>query len=175
MAADPTRRVVLASCAAALPVLLAACKGVQALGAPPPEPASVRVLKDAIVAEEQMVARYRGALADARTATDSSVLAALGGVLAEHEQHLAELQARLSGPAAGRPAAPGARGGPAPAGVPAGLAAALGVLEAAEQASCDRLTGELTSVPPSLAQLFASVAASEATHVEFLRSVGRTP
>ncbi len=53
--------------------------------------------------------------------------------------------------------------------------AVLRELELAEQAASDRLIAELAGLPPSLAQLFASIAASEATHVEYLRAARRSP
>jgi hypothetical protein len=43
-------------------------------------------------------------------------------------------------------------------------------LEHAEQAASDRLIGQLAGLPPALAQLFASIAASEATHVPLLQA-----
>jgi hypothetical protein len=46
-------------------------------------------------------------------------------------------------------------------------------LEEAEQAASDRLIGQLAALPPSLAQLFASIAASEATHVPYLQAARR--
>jgi hypothetical protein len=51
--------------------------------------------------------------------------------------------------------------------------AVLAELEITEQAGSDRLIGELAGLPPSLAQLFASIAASEATHAEYLRAERR--
>lgn len=58
----PSRRALLAGAAASLPLLLTACKGVQALGTPPPPACDIRVLAAAIAAEEAMVARYAAAL-----------------------------------------------------------------------------------------------------------------
>ncbi len=46
----------------------------------------------------------------------------------------------------------------------------LAGLERAEQAASDRLLRQLDGLPGSLAQLFASIAASEATHVPYLKS-----
>ncbi len=54
----PTRRALLAASAATLPVLLTACKGVQSLGTPPAPPRDIVLLRDAISAEQLMVARY---------------------------------------------------------------------------------------------------------------------
>src|ERR1700727_2734195 len=58
----PTRRAVLAASAAALPLLLASCKGVQALGMPPPPPRDIAALRQAISAEHQLVRLYGAAI-----------------------------------------------------------------------------------------------------------------
>ncbi len=57
-----SRRALLTASAAALPLLVTACKGIQALGTPPPPPADVRALQAAISAEAAMIARYDSAL-----------------------------------------------------------------------------------------------------------------
>ncbi len=54
------------------------------------------------------------------------------------------------------------------------LAGALANLAAAEQAAAQRLATGLLAVPPSLAQLLASISASEATHVPVLDQLRRT-
>jgi len=174
--ADRTRRGVLAA-AASLPLLaVSGCKGVGAL-APPPRPGpDVRVLRAAIAAEEAMIARYGTAIARFPGLAET-----LTRLRAEHRQHLAELRTRLVIPAgspyrrgfatpAPRPAgSPGGVGGTATA-LPAGQAAALDFLQTAEDSAAAALLRGLSTVPPSLAQLLASVAASESTHVAVLRS-----
>ena len=52
------------------------------------------------------------------------------------------------------------------------VAVELTALEQAEQAASDRLIGQLGGLPPSLAQLFASIAASDATHATALAAKG---
>jgi hypothetical protein len=160
-----TRRSLLVAASAALPVLLTGCKGVQALGTPPPPPREIRVLQAAIRAEELMVARYSVTLTRL-PASNAGLLAAVRAVQAEHAAHLGELRSRLIEPA----------GAPTPAAARAPALAAssnpsslFGMLEQAEQAASNRLLEQLAVLPPTLAQLFASVAASEATHVPFLR------
>jgi hypothetical protein len=162
-----TRRAVLAASATAVPLLLTGCRGVQALGKPPPPPLDVRVLRAAISAEQLLVARYQAALTAA--ASDPAAHTALGSVLAEHSQHLDQLTARLIEPTTSRSASPGP--GSRPASLPSGLPATVRLLESSELAASDRLLAGLTFVPPSLAQLFASIAASEATHVPLLRAL----
>jgi hypothetical protein len=169
----PARRVVLGAAAAALPLLLTACRGVQVLGMPPPPPADVQALKAAISAEQLMVAHYRAAVAMPAVA-GTGALAALSAVLAEHEQHLAQLQSRLVEPATGPSPSPSAAT-PAPGLPPGGLTGTLRFLEDAEQSASDRLINYLPVVPPTLAQLFASIAASEATHAPFLRAAAHAP
>jgi hypothetical protein len=170
LAIGPTRRAVLAASAAAVPLLVSACRGVQVLGTPPPVPRDVRLLHSAIGAERLMVSRYRAAVAQAGSAGHPTVTA-LTGILAEHEQHLAQLSASLVVPAGSASRLPRATGSSEP--LPTGLPAALGVLENAEQDASNTLAGQLLGVPPSLAQLMASISASEATHVTVLRSLGQ--
>ena len=164
MAADQTRRALLA--AAGLPLLLSACKGVQVLGSPPPPPLDVRALRAAVAAEEHLVRTYTAA-SQPGTTGQPAVLAA---VLAEHRQHLAQLKSRLEESAAQASAAAAATH--AFAAGTGGLLPTLAQLEHAEATASDRLIGQLAGLPPSLAQLFASIAASEATHVPLLRSAG---
>jgi hypothetical protein len=177
-----SRRALLAASAAALPLLVTACRGVQALGTPPPPPAAVRALEAAITAEAAMIARYAAAL---KQLTAGGFTAA-SAVQADHIAHLAQLRSRLVEPPGARPspvnpphgtpsAGPGAAGAAGTTGATGvtGTRAVLGELEIAEQGASDRLIGELAGLPPSLAQLFASIAASEATHAEYLRAQRR--
>jgi hypothetical protein len=162
VAAHPTRRVVLA---AAITVPLAAvsgCGGADVLATPPRPDADVGLLRSAIAAEELMIARY-GAVIGNATAAVTSVLAPL---LAEHRAHLAQLRSRLVAPAGSQTPSP--RAPAAPAGVPSAQSAALAYLRGAEQAAAAALLGRLPHAPASLAQLFASISASEATHVPVL-------
>lgn len=172
-AAGLSRRALLTASAAVLPLLVTACKGVQALGAPPPPPADVRTLQAAISAEAAMIARYASALKQLSADAATSARA----VQAEHVAHLALLRSRLVEPPgvmfSVHPPSLRPSSSPSPA---AGLIsgrAVLRELELAEQAASDRLIGELDGLPPSLAQLLASIAASEATHVEYLRAARR--
>lgn len=173
-ATEPTRRAVLAAAAGALPLLLTACKGIQALGTPPPPGADVRELRQAIAVEEQLIARCTAAIgpggaasAGSAAAADTALAAAVTSVLAEHRQHLAQLKSRLIEPAGSASASPPRQPGSP---LPVGLADAVPALQRAEQAASDALIGRLGGLPPSLAQLFASIAASEATHVPFLQA-----
>jgi Ferritin-like domain len=171
-----TRRGLLAVSGIAVPVLLTGCKGVQVLGAPPGTPSDVLVLRAAISAEVLMVARYAAAVSDlaatippAPSRSDAASLRAVRAVQAEHAEHLVQLKARLVEPA-GSSSAPS----PAPSvRVTGSVSEILSLLEQAEQAASDRLLGQLGGLPGSLAQLFASIAASEATHVPLLRSAGQ--
>ena len=164
----------LAVSAAALPWLLAAagCRsqdvftGPDPLAGRPPLGHNVVTLQAVIAAEQEMVGLYRTAIAgEAGTAARSRALRPL---LAQHEQHLAQLRARLVQPA-GTPASVAAPGPPARS--PAGAAPArvtTARLRAAERASAAGLVRRLATVEPALAQLFASIAASDATHVTVL-------
>ncbi len=172
MTAEPTRRLMLAA-AASGSLALAGCRGISVLGPLPKPGADVVTLRDAIVAEELMVARYESA---------QSTLAASGGkaspanggarslvadLLAEHQAHLLQLRARLVLPPRLATASP--RPSPTPPPVPHAEHRILTALATAEAAASDRLIGQLARVPPELAQLMASIAASEAAHVVLLR------
>ncbi len=172
MRADLRRRSVLAAGAAAVPLLAAGCKGVRVLGTPPKPSREVGVLDEAISAEQVMIARYRSAVN-----ASPSLAGTLRPLLAQHQAHLAALQARLivppgapattalatTGPAATGSATPE----PASPGTPA---TTLPALAAAEDAAAATFTTLLAAVSPSLAQLLASVAASEASHAVLLRT-----
>ncbi len=173
MGADPTRRTLLAASAAGLPLLITACKGVQVLGSPPPPPAEIATLRTAITAEEHLVTAYAAAASPASAGADRET-AVLAAVLAEHRQHLSQLKSRLIETPAQRSAA-AAGTGPSRSVHTGAPRPDVAQLEQAEAAASDRLIGELAGLPPSLAQLFASIAAAEATHVPLLRSLGRIP
>jgi hypothetical protein len=169
MASGPTRRAVLAGAATAVPVLIGGCRGVEVLGTPPPPAPDVRLLRAAIVAEQQLISRYHAVLAG----PGKTAAGRLAVLLAEHEQHLAQLKTRLVVPAgSAQSVAPAAT--PPAASTPADLAGALAALAAAEQTAAQRLGTGLLTVPPSLAQLLASISASEATHVPVLDQLRRT-
>jgi len=173
----PRRRILLAS-ATALPLLLATagCRssslfaGPDPLAGRPPLDHDVLTLQAVIAAEDRLVDMYRTAInVDRGTAARSRVLTSL---LTQHEQHLAQLRARLIEPA-GTPATPaptasaaGGTVGPGPADVTTAR------LRAAERASAAGLVQRLATVEPALAQLFASIAASDATHVTVLAEKG---
>lgn len=176
MAADPTRRAVLAA-SAVLPWLVVGCQGARALGTPPQPAPDVARLRAAISAEELMVARYQAGIRLLRdgpaagTGSEPAASATLAVLLAEHQAHLRQLRSRLipgSPRAAGSAALPRP---PAPS-LPAELHRAISYLSRAEQAASDRLLSQVGNLPASLAQLFASISASEATHVPLLRATG---
>ncbi len=171
MAADPTRRRVLT--ASALAVLAAAGAAGCAPGQPwpwatPPHPSpDVGVLRNVIAAEQAMVSRYTVVIS-ARPALAGT----LAPLLRQHQAHLAQLRERLLVPAgAAASPSPAATARRRPARVPAGQAAALDYLRAAEGDQAAFLVRELaTLASPALAQLFASIGASEATHAALLRT-----
>jgi hypothetical protein len=163
VAADPTRRAVLAS-AAALPLLVTGCKGVAVLAALPKPQPDVVLLRAAISAEHLMIARYQAGIRVAH-GSQGDLSSALLALLAQHRQHLAQLRSRLIVPA-GTAAAP-VRGPSAPR-LPASPDLAVAYLQAAEQDASAWLLRQVLAAPPALAQLLASISASEATHVPAL-------
>lgn len=170
----PRRRMLLTS--ATLPLLLAAagCRSSDVFAGPdplagrPPPSHDVVTLQAVITAEQNLIHLYQAAINGGSGIKRSPDL--LRPLLAEHEQHLARLKARLvlppgqKDPVAGRP----------PVGRPPGVNRHPGIstLSAAERASAADLVRRLASVPPDLAQLFASIAASDATHAAVLGGSG---
>ncbi len=171
----------LAASAAAVPVLLATagCRSSDAFAGPDPlagRPTlspDVVTLQAVIAAEQAMITLYQSAVAShlalstTRPTSGPTTRPATGraGVLeellAQHRQHLGQLQARLVLPA-GSPSAQ-ASSSASPGAAPARVTIAR--LRAAESASATDLVRWLVSMPPALAQLFASIAACDATHV----------
>jgi hypothetical protein len=167
----PRRRIVIAS-ATTLPLLLAAtgCRSEQAfagpdpLAGPPPPSPEVITLESVIAAEASLIQAYKTAISGDPPATarpgDLAIL------LTQHEQHLAQLRARLVLPPVTRAAAGQDRTPAAITAAPARVTVAR--LRATERGSAARLVRQLTTVEPALAQLFASIAACHATHVAAL-------
>jgi hypothetical protein len=158
------RRQLLAASATSLPLFLAlsGCREPAVLAGPPPLSADVRVLFTAVTDEQNLISLYK------RTMASYSALApALAPLLAEHDAHLAQLRARIIEPpgktvpdrVTSKPPIPGTR------------AAAAALLRSAEQGASTTQLRRIAAAPPSLAQLYASIAASEATHVTALDRV----
>jgi hypothetical protein len=183
----PGRRALIAS-AAALPLLLAVagCRSSDAFAGPdplagrPPLGHDVLTLQAVIAAEEYLIALYRTAIgADQGAATR---LRTLKSLLSQHEQHLAQLKTMLVippgmspspvHPAASTPASASAGGSAGGSGSatasPRPARVSTERLRAAERASAASLVRQLGAMPPALAQLFASIAASDATLVTAL-------
>jgi hypothetical protein len=158
--------------AAMLPVAaVSGCDGADVLDAPPSRAPDVIVLGQAIAAEEQLITWYTAVLRDAHEAgggATAALTAVLGPMLAEHQAHLAQLRSRLVVPAGSAASpSPSRRAAPAPAG-PGPGSAGVAFLRTAEQAAATAMLDRLRSAPGSLAQLYASISASEATHVPVL-------
>jgi hypothetical protein len=160
----------LAASAAALPVLLAAsgCRSSDAFTGPdplagPPSPApDVLTLQAVIAAEQALIRLYQAAIGTgARAIVREHGLEAL---LTQHQSHLTRLRSRLILPAP----APSASASPAATASGTPAAVSIAQLRAAERASAASLLRRLTTVQPGLAQLFASIAASDATHAMVL-------
>lgn len=161
----------LAASAAALPVLLATagCRSSDVFAGPDPlagRPSlspDVITLQEVIAAERVMIALYQAAVdAGARPARG------LAGLLAQHRQHLSRLQASLVLPPGSVSASPSVSPSPSVSSSRGLGRVTIAQLRAAEGASATDLVRRLGSVPPALAQLFASIAASDATHVAAL-------
>ena len=165
----------LVASAAALPLLLGAagCRSSDVFSGPdplagrPPLGHDVLTLQAVIAAEENLIDLYRTAISGDSETSAASRARTLRPLLAQHQQHLVQLKARLVIP-------PGSSASPSPS--PGGTASTsprastvgTAQLRAAERASATDLVQRLATVPPALAQLFASIAASDATHVTAL-------
>jgi len=114
-----------------------------------------------VTAEQQLIYLYKKTMR-----VYSALTPALGTLLAEHQAHLAQLRARIIEPP-GKTVPVAAPARRPIAGTPA---AALARLRTAEQAAIAAQLRRLAGASPSLAQLYASIAASEATHVTELDS-----
>ena len=159
----------LLASAAALPLLLGAagCRSADVFTGPdplagrPPLGHDVLTLQAVIAAEENMIDLYQLAIGGDSGTTRARTLRSL---LAQHQQHLVQLKARLIVP-------PGASASPSPSSAsPSPRASTVSItrLRAAERASAADLVRRLVTAPPALAQLLASIAASDATHATAL-------
>ena len=158
-----SRRQLLAASPTTLTLFLAlsACKGPAVLSAPPTVSPQTQTLLHAVTAELNLIWIYNAA-----STAYSGLAPALAPLRAEHEAHLAQLRARVIEP-------PGKK-------VPDTVTAkphlgptqadALVQLRGAEQSAVTTLMGRLSSASPSLAQLYASIAACESTHVSILNA-----
>jgi hypothetical protein len=156
-----SRRQLLAASPTTLPLFLAlsGCKGPAVLSAPPTASPQTQTLLRAVTAEQNLIWIYNKALA-----AYSGLAPTLAPLRAEHEAHLAQLRARVIEPP-GKQVPDAVTVKPA---LGATSAAALAQLRAAEQAAVTTMMGRLEGASPSLAQLYASIAASEATHASVL-------
>jgi hypothetical protein len=162
------RRQVLAASTTTLPLFLgvAGCAGhPNPLTGPPPLSPDVRALMAAATAEDNLAYLYTKTIA-----SYSSLAAGLSPLLAEHQAHLSALRARIIEP-------PGKslrlRPSRRPA-IPASKAEAVAQLRAAEQAAVKAQLGRLAAASAVEAQLYASIATSEATHITVLNGLSLT-
>jgi hypothetical protein len=158
-----SRRQLLAASPTTLPLFLAlsGCKGPAVLSGPPPVTGQTQVLLHAVTAELNLIWIYNKTMAEY-----SGLRPTLAPLLAEHQAHLARLRARVIEPP-GRKAPGTVTARPT---VDATSEGALSQLRVAEQAAVGVLLGRLAGASASLAQLYASIATSEATHVTTLTS-----
>ena len=154
----------LLASATTLPLVLAAtgCRSSEAFAGPdplagPPSPSpDVITLEAVIAAETNLIHLYKTAI--------SGVSRATAPLLSQHEEHLAQLSARLVLPSA--TSSPPVPQHPSPGAATEAVTAAR--LRIAERQSAADLVRRLGGAEPALAQLFASIAACHATHVTAL-------
>jgi hypothetical protein len=145
-----------------------ACGVPEALRKPPGLSASVRTLRASITAEQALVDSYSDVV---RRFPQLSTR--LNSFLTQHQQHLAQLRGRLVVPphVTMSPIPSPVATSPAPSAA-SSAEAAVELLIRAEQTAAAAQLGRLKGAPPALAQLLASIAASEATHAVALTSGG---
>lgn len=129
------------------------------LDAPPHASQQTQVLLHAVAAEQDLVWIYAKVMS-----VYSGLAATLAPLRAEHEAHLAQLRARVIEPP-GKQVPDTVTAKPS---LGATQADALARLRTAERNAVTTLMGRLNRASPSLAQLYASIAASESTHVNVL-------
>jgi len=151
----------LAASPTTLPLFLAlsGCSGLAVLSASSTVAPQTQMLLHAVTAEQNLIWIYNKAMA-----AFSGLAPTLTPLRAEHEAHLAQLRSRVIEPP-GKQVSSAVTAKPA---IGASQAAALAQLRAAEQAAVKTMMSRLNGASPSLAQLYASIAASEATHVSVL-------
>ena len=156
-----SRRRVLTTVLGSSALAVTACGVPEALRKPPGLSASVRTLRASITAEQALVDSYHDVV---RRFPQLSTR--LNSFLTQHEQHLAQLRGRLVVPphVTMSPIPSPSAAGP----VPASATDAIAALIRAEQTAAAAQLGRLRGSPPALAQLPASIAASEATHAAAL-------
>jgi hypothetical protein len=157
-----SRRRVLTAGAVMLPLAATASCGVPAaLRKPPGLSASVQTLRSSITAEQALVDDYRAVIR-----RYPQLSGRLDSFLSQHQQHLAQLQGRLVVPphVTMTPVPSPAPAGPDSPGAAGTADAAVALLVKAEQNAAAAQLGRLDGAPAALAQLLASIAASEATH-----------
>ena len=163
----------LLASAAALPLLLGAagCRssdvftGPDPLAGRPPLGHDVLTLQAVIAAEENMIDLYQLAISGDSGTTQARTLRSL---LAQHQQHLVQLKARLLVPPGASASPSSASPSPRASTSPRASSVSITRLRAAERASAADLVRRLATAPPALAQLLASIAASDATHATAL-------
>jgi len=157
-----SRRRVLTAGAIVLPLAATVSCGVpEALRKPPGLSASVQTLRSSITAEQALVDDYRAVLR-----RYPQLSGRLDSFLSQHQQHLVQLQGRLVVPphVTMTPVPSPSPAGPASPGAAGTADAAVALLVKAEQNAAAAQLSRLDGAPASLAQLLASIAASEATH-----------
>ena len=161
------RRVLAASTVLAPLAAVASCGVPNPLAGPPGPSPDVRTLRASIAAEQSLVDVYRSVLA-----AHPALSASLHTFLAQHEDHLSQLRSRLIVPphvSASPSASPSPSASASPP--PASASAAITALGAAERSAAAAQLQRLGTTEPSLAQLLASIAASEATHAVALSAL----
>jgi hypothetical protein len=152
------RRLLAASTLAAPLAALSSCAVPDPLAGPPGPSQDVRTLRAAISAEQALVTEYQKVLA-----AQPGLAASLRTFLTQHQDHLGQLKSRLIVPPHVTPS-PAASPTAAASPPPASAAAARASLAEAERKAAAAQLQRLASATPALAQLLASIAASETTH-----------
>jgi hypothetical protein len=147
--------------ASPLLLTLSSCSKPAVLDPPPVPSRQTDVLLAAVTAEQNLLWLY-----DKAGAAYPAIAATLAPLRAEHAAHLAQLRATVVEPPG--KTVPSTVTSKPPLG--ATQDKALAQLSAAETGAVAAQMGRLTGAPAALAQLYASIAASEATHIAVLNA-----
>lgn len=155
---DPTRRAVFGGM---LALAVSACEPLRKAQGQPVSP-ELRTLRRAAAHEESLIARC-----EAVRRRHPRLASRIQPIADEHRAHLAALRGQVT-----PSPTPSASGSPSAKketpSVPARRRDAVGALAAQERAAADARISDLDTAPPFLAQLLASIGASEATHAALL-------
>lgn len=155
---EPTRRAVFGG---VLALAVSACRPLRSAQRPTVSP-ELKTLRRAAAHEESLISRY-----EAVRRRHPRLASRIDPIVDEHRAHLAALRAQVTpSPTPSESETPPPKDETPSA--PADRSEAVKALAAQERAASDARIRDLDTAPPFLAQVLASIGASEATHAALL-------